>query len=235
MNWQERTILLIGEEAVEKLAGSHVFIAGLGGVGGACAEALARAGIGEMSLADADVIQETNINRQLIANHTNIGEIKVEEWKKRLLSINPALRIHTCSVFLKKDTLPGVIQPGVDYIADAIDTLKPKFELISYAVEHHIPLITSLGSGGRLDPSRIMVSDISKSYGCKFGRKLRKKLYRHGIKKGFKAVFSPEEVDKRVLIPLNESNKKTVVGTISYMPLMFGYYMASEIIRDLIS
>ena len=235
MNWQERTVLLIGEKKQEKLQKAHVFVVGLGGVGGACLEALARAGIGEISILDSDVISASNINRQLIATHENIGQKKVTEWKKRLLSINPDLKIHTYEEFLSKDSIEQVFPPRVDYIADAIDTLSPKFSLIEYAMRHKIPIVSSLGSGKKFDPSQIQIKDISKSYGCKLGRKLRKKLYRQGIRKGFKVVFSPERIEESALQFIHEQNKKTTTGTISYIPLMFGYYLAAEILQSLLN
>jgi tRNA A37 threonylcarbamoyladenosine dehydratase len=203
-------------------------------VGGACLEALARAGIGEISILDADVINASNINRQLIATQENIGQKKVKEWEKRLLSINPKIKIHTYQEFLSWENIEHNFPQQIDYIADAIDTLNPKSTLIDYAMRHKIPIVSSLGSGGKLDPSQIQVKDISKSYGCKLGRMLRKRLYRQGIRKGFKVVFSPEKVEDSALQFIHEANKKTTTGTISYMPLIFGYYLAAEILQTLL-
>ena len=234
MEWQERTLLQLGKEKHDKLTQAHIFIVGLGGVGGACAESLVRAGIGELSILDADVISPSNINRQLIASQDNIGKKKIDLWKERLLAINPDLKLHTSDAFLTFENIDKLFPQSIDYVADAIDTLNPKTSLIAYTIQQKVPLISSLGSGGKMDASQIQVADISKSYGCRFGRMVRKRLHKENIRSGFKVVFSPEHVPSEILhYTENEKNKKTTTGTISYMPILFGNFMAAEIIRVL--
>ncbi len=235
MDWQQRTRLLLGEEKLQQLKEAHVFVAGMGGVGGSCAESLARAGIGKLSILDADIITHGNINRQLIADHNTVGMQKIIAWETRLRAINPEIQLNTFSDFIFEENIESLFPGGVDIIADAIDTLQPKVALISYGLRHNVPLVSSLGAGGKLDPSQIQVADISKSYGCRFGRMLRKRLHKLNIHKGVRVVFSPEYVSKeKIQYTENERNKKTTAGTISYMPVLFGNFMAAEIIRKLL-
>ncbi len=236
MDWQERTRLLLGDEKMQLLKDAHVFVAGMGGVGGSCAEALARAGIGKLSILDADIITPGNINRQLIADHNTLGMQKIDAWEKRLLSINPEIQLDTYTEFIREDNIERLLPAGLTMVADAIDTLKPKVALISYCLDNNIPIVSSLGAGGKLEPAQIQVADISKSYGCRFGRMLRKRLHKLNIYKGVSVVFSPEYVSSdKIQYVENEENKKTTAGTISYMPALFGNIMAAEIIRKLVS
>lgn len=235
--WLDRTELLLGKEALEKLKTKHVLLVGLGGVGAYAAEQICRAGIGEMTIVDADVVDETNINRQLIALTSTIGNPKTELLKERLLKINPDLKLHVIQEYIKDDNTEELLNRAVyDYVLDAIDTLSPKVFLIYQVLQKKYPLISAMGAGGKLDPSQIQVVDIKKTYQCKLAFIVRKRLHHLGIRTGFKAVFSPEVVPEHaIVIDSNPSmNKLSVVGTISYMPAMFGCYMAAEVIKDLI-
>lgn len=235
--WLDRTELLLGKEALEKLKTKHVLLVGLGGVGAYAAEQICRAGIGEMTIVDADVVDETNINRQLIALSSTIGNPKTELLKERLLKINPDLKLHVIQEYIKDDNTEELLNRAVyDYVLDAIDTLSPKVFLIYQVLQKKYPLISAMGAGGKLDPSQIQVVDIKKTYQCKLAFIVRKRLHHLGIRTGFKAVFSPEVVPEHaIVIDSNPSmNKLSVVGTISYMPAMFGCYMAAEVIKDLI-
>jgi len=234
-NWLSRTELLLGSEKLEKLTKSHVLIAGLGGVGGYAAEQLCRAGIGEMTLIDGDVVNETNRNRQIIALVSNEGMSKVYLMEKRLKDINPGIRIHIIPDFLKEDRFEDILTTPFDYVVDAIDTLTPKVHLLAKSVKHNRKIVSSMGSGGRLNPEKIEIADISESHHCKFAHMVRKYLHRLDIFKGITVVYSPESVDSHAVRETRgEENKRSVVGTISYMPPVFGCYCASVVIRDLI-
>jgi len=233
--WLARTELLIGEENIQKLSQSHVLVAGLGGVGGYGAEAICRAGVGEMTIVDSDVVNPTNRNRQLLALESAQGKSKVELMAERLMDINPQLKLNKLKVYIRNEKIPEVLSNDFDYVVDAIDTLSPKIFFIKNCIEKNIPLISSMGSGGRLDPSQIQVADVSKSNSCNFAQAVRKRLHGLNIHSGFKVVFSPETVPKNVVIATdNERHKKSTVGTISYMPAIFGLTIASVVIRDLI-
>lgn len=235
MEWLSRTALLLGEEKLENLQKSHVLVVGIGGVGAFAAEMLARAGIGTLSIVDADVVKPSNRNRQLPALSSTEDKLKVEVMGRRLLDINPQLKLYTLDVFLKDEGIPALLdRHHYDYVVDAIDSLAPKVFLIVHTMNRKIPLISSMGAGGKLDPSKVGICDISKSYNCKLARMLRKRLSKFQLKKGFDVVFSPEEVDKaHVVFVEDEQNKKTTVGTISYMPALFGLLAASQVIRKL--
>ena len=234
-NWQCRTELLLGREQTEKLSKAHVMIAGLGGVGGYAAEQICRAGIGKLTLIDADTVQPSNRNRQLIATKLNEQKPKVHEWKMRLKAINPEVELILIEEFIEADRIKEILSSKPDYLVDAIDTLTPKVDLLATAHGMDIPTISAMGAGGRIDPSQIFIADIKKSHHCKFAYIVRKYLHRKGVREGIKVVYSTEEVPKHALIETDGSgNKRTVVGTISYLPAIFGCFCASEVIRDLI-
>jgi tRNA A37 threonylcarbamoyladenosine dehydratase len=234
--WLSRTELLLGSEKLEKLVKAHVLVAGLGGVGGYAAEQLCRAGIGEMTLIDGDVVNETNRNRQIIALISNEGRSKAQLMETRLKDINPGIRIHTIPEFLKEDRFEDILNTPYDYVVDAIDTLTPKVHLLAESVRHNRKVVSSMGSGGRLTPEKIEIADISESHHCRFAYMVRKYLHRLNVFNGITVVYSPESVDSHaVLETRGEENKRSVVGTISYMPPIFGCYCASVVIRDLIS
>jgi tRNA A37 threonylcarbamoyladenosine dehydratase len=234
-DWQNRTELLAGRDALKKLAASHVLVVGLGGVGGILAEMLARAGIGEMTIIDGDQVQPTNRNRQILAFTSTEGKNKAEVMKERLEDINPEIKINSIVEFLRDERMDEILETRYDYVADAIDTLSPKVFLIKKTFEKGYPLVSSMGSGGKFDPTQIEITDISKSYNDRFAHAIRKQLHRLDIYEGFKVVFSPEKVDPDAVVEVEgEQNRKSHVGTISYMPSSFGLAMASVIIRDLI-
>ena len=233
--WLSRTELLIGKEALKKLQDAHVLVAGLGGVGAYAAEQLCRAGIGEMTIIDGDCVEETNKNRQLPALDSNMGKPKAEVMAARFRDINPEIRLHVINDYIRDDRMIEVLKlASYDYIVDAIDTLAPKIFLIYHSLQNGYSIVSSMGSGGKFDPTQIRIADISKSYNCNLARMLRKRLHKLGVYKGVKVVFSPEEVDPEAVVLSEGENKKSNVGTISYMPPAFGCFCASVVIRDLI-
>jgi tRNA A37 threonylcarbamoyladenosine dehydratase len=235
-DWLTRTELLLGSENLTLLQKSHVLVAGLGGVGGYAAEAICRAGVGTITIVDSDVVKPSNRNRQLLALSSTEERKKVNLMAERLMDINPGLQLHAEKIYLKDEKISALLSHPFDYVIDAIDTLSPKVFFIRDCMQRKLPLISSMGAGGRLDPVQIRVADLSESYGCIFAHAVRKKLRGLGIKHGFKVIFSPEPVPKNVVvITEGESNKKSTVGTISYMPAMFGLTAASVAIRDLLS
>lgn len=234
--WLERTELLVGKEKLEKLKTKHVLIVGLGGVGAYAAEMICRAGVGKLTLVDGDTVNKSNINRQLPALHSNLGISKAELMGIRLRDINPDLELTLVAKFVKDQDIQDILSVHFDYVVDAIDTLSPKIYLIYRSLLRGINIVSSMGAGGKLDPSLIQMADISESYNCKLARILRKRLRKLGVEKGFPVIFSPEEVDpKAVIVTPDDLNKKSNVGTISYMPSMFGMFCASKVIRDLLN
>ena len=233
-DWLDRTNLLLGPQNLEKLKNANVFVVGLGGVGAVAAEMICRAGVGKMTIADGDVVEITNRNRQLPALKSTEGRPKTEILAQRLLDINPGLELNSVFEFVRDERAVELLKSqSFDYVVDAIDTLSPKVFLIHHALELGLNLVSSMGAGGKIDPSKVAVTDISKSYNCKLARMIRKRLNKLGIKKGFKVVFSPEEVDENAIRLEESQNKKSSVGTISYMPAIFGCFAASVVIRDL--
>jgi len=233
--WQERTELLIGKENVEKLKRSHVLVVGLGGVGAYAAENLCRAGIGEMTIVDGDHLNPTNKNRQLPAVESTIGKPKAEVLGVRLLDINPDLKLHVIQEYIKDEKMIEVLNKPFDYVVDAIDTLSPKVFLIYHSLQKGLKIVSSLGAGARLDPTKVRINDISKSFNCRLGFVLRKRLRKLGVNEGFKVVFSEDKADENaVIVDEPGENKKSTVGTISYMPPVYGCFCASVVIRDLI-
>lgn len=233
-SWLERTSLLLGDEKVKRLNDKHVLVVGLGGVGAYAAEMIARAGIGHMTIVDGDTISNSNINRQLPALHSQIGKPKAEVMAQRLRDINPDIDLTVIDEFIKDERMRQLLDNKYDYVVDAIDTISPKVFLICHCVEIGHKIISCMGAGGRVDPTKLQIADISKTYNCKLAKTIRKRLHRKGIDKGVNVVFSSELVDKSSVIEVNdEENKKSTVGTISYMPALFGIYCASKVIRDL--
>lgn len=224
----------MGKAGIEKLQQAHVLVAGVGGVGSYAAEMIVRAGIGEITLIDADVVKPSNRNRQLPALSSTEDQLKVDVMARRLLDINPYVKINKIDYFIRQELIPEILNQKLDYVVDAIDSLSPKVFLIVHTLQREIPLISSMGAGGKMDPAQVKIADISESYNCKLARMIRKRLTKFGIKKGFEVVFSPEEVNKdHVIFVEDEQNKKTTVGTISYMPALFGIMAASQVIRKL--
>lgn len=235
-DWKERTSLLLGDDIVRKLQEKHILVAGLGGVGGYAIEILSRAGIGNFTIVDQDVIQPSNINRQLIATQSNIGKKKAEEIEKRIKDINPDVNINVISTFLKDENIPELINSAnFDFIVDAIDTISPKVYLIKTAIEKNIPIISSMGAGAKMDPMSIRVDRLSKSYNCTLAKVIRKRLRKLGIKKDTMAVFSCELQNKLAVKEIEgELCKRSTAGTISYMPALFGCHIGAFVINNLI-
>jgi tRNA threonylcarbamoyladenosine dehydratase len=233
-DWLSRTELCIGTEALKRLKSSNVLIVGLGGVGAYAAEMICRAGIGMLTIVDGDIIHTTNRNRQLTALISTEGLPKAELMGKRLKDINPDLDLTVIQEYIKDERMVEILCRKYDYVVDAIDTLAPKVFLIFHSLTRGYPVVSSMGAGGKYDPLRIKVSDISETTNCTLARILRKRLHKLGIRDGFTAVYSPEVVGKeKVIATKGEQNKASVVGTISYMPAAFGIACASVVIRNL--
>ena len=234
-NWLERTELLLGEEKLNILRNANVLVVGVGGVGAYAAEMIVRAGVGRLTIADADKVSESNINRQLVALHSTIGREKCEILAERLKDINPELQLTTVNRFIKDDETDALLDSDkFDYVVDAIDTLSPKLALIKGALDRGIPIVSSMGAGAKTDPTLMDIKDIAKTHHCPLAHMLRKRLHKIGIKRGFWAVFSPEPVREGAMILCEEQNKKSNVGTISYIPALFGIGCASVVVRDLV-
>ena len=233
-NWLERTEMLIGGEALKKLKSSRILVVGLGGVGAYAAEMICRSGAGSMTIVDGDKIHTSNINRQMLALTSTLGLKKTELMASRLMDINPDLKLNIISEYVRGDRLPEILDEKFDYVVDAIDTLTPKIFLLWHSLQRKYPLVSSMGSGGKTDPLKIRITDISETTDCNLARILRKKLHKLGVREGFKAVWSPETTDKTKIIPTpGEQNKASIVGTISYLPAAFGIACASVVIRDI--
>jgi tRNA A37 threonylcarbamoyladenosine dehydratase len=234
-DWQERTLQLLGKEKLSRLREAHVMVAGMGGVGSAAAEMICRSGVGKMTLIDGDKIQPSNLNRQIPATHSFLHKDKALVMGNRLMDINPGLELTVINEFIKDERIPEILEEPFDYVVDAIDTLSPKIYLICHTINKGHKLASSMGSGGKLDPSQVRVADFRDTYNCRLAYVLRKKLRKMGIHGGFQVVFSTEQVPKEMIIPVeDEPNKKSTVGTISYIPAIFGCTLASIVIRDLV-
>ena len=234
-NWLERTELLLGQDKLNTLRNANVLVVGVGGVGAYAAEMIVRSGVGRMTIADADKVSESNINRQLVALHSTIGREKCDILAERLRDINPELQLSIVNRFIKDDETDALLDSDrFDYVVDAIDTLSPKLALIKGSLDRGIPLVSSMGAGAKTDPTLMEIKDISKTHHCPLAHMLRKRLHKIGIKRGFWAVFSPEPVREGAMILCEEQNKKSNVGTISYIPALFGIGCASVVVRDLV-
>ena len=231
-NWLQREELLIGDKNIEKLKNSKVIIFGLGGVGGSAIEAIARAGINNIALVDCDKISETNINRQIFATTKTIGKLKVEAAKERLIEINPNLNIEVYNLFFNKENSNGFNFSKYDYIIDAIDTVSSKIELIMCAKNSNTKIISSMGTGNKLNPSDFLVADISKTSVCPLARVMRQELKKRGIK-NLKVVYSKETPKKPKQVLMNEQNKQ-IPSSVSFVPPIAGLIMAGEVIKDIL-
>ena len=234
-NWLERTELLLGKEKLDLLRQAHVLVVGLGGVGAYAAEMIARAGVGRMTIADADTVAPSNINRQLVALHSTVGRRKAEILAERLRDINPEIELTVVDRYIKDEETDLLLDAAkYDYAVDAIDTLSPKLALIKGALDRSLPLVSSMGAGAKTDPTKMEIADISKTHHCPLAHMLRKRLHKAGVRSGFKAVFSAEPVREGATILCEEQNKKSNTGTISYLPALFGIGCASVVVRGVI-
>ncbi len=232
-DWKQRTRLLLGEEKSERLRQAHVLVVGVGGVGAYAAEMLCRAGVGRLTLVDADTVQPTNINRQLPALHSTLGQPKVEVLAARFRDINPEVELAVLPVFLKDENIPQLLDAArYDFVVDAIDTLAPKCHLIAEALRRRIKIVSSMGAGAKSDITQVRFADVWDTYHCGLSKAVRKRLQKMGIRHKLPVVFSTEQADpKAVLLTDDERNKKSTCGTVSYMPAVFGCYLAEYVIR----
>lgn len=229
--WQERTELLLGPEGLRKLAVSRVLVVGAGGVGASAAEMLVRAGVGHLTIVDSDKVSESNINRQLPALHSTVGRPKTEVLSERLMDINPALDLELIGEFVCEENIPRLLGGrAFDCVVDAIDTLSPKIALIQHCLSNGLPLVSSMGSGAKLDATAVRIADISKTRMCPLAHQLRKRLHRLGITGGFLAVYSEEKPVEGAMIREEGRNKRSNVGTVSYLPTVFGCVCAQAVI-----
>lgn len=234
-SWLSRTELITGKEGLERLEKAHVLVIGLGGVGSYAAEFIARSGVGEMTIVDGDDVEASNRNRQLPALYTTEGQSKALIMEERIRAINPDIKVNVIRSFLMPDVIEGVLSQNFDYVVEAIDSITPKTMVISIAKSKNLRIVSSMGAGGKLDPTKLKVADISKTHTCRFAKYIRKRLNKLGVKKGIKAVFSTELVIRESLMMTDGSRfKKSAYGTISYLPATFGAVCASVAIRDLL-
>lgn len=230
--WLERATILLGATGVERLNQAHVVVAGLGGVGGQCADALARAGIGALTLIDNDTVTQSNLNRQLVALRSTIGAAKVDVMRARIADINPDCRVNSLQQFLTPDNIPTTLPHTADFIIDCIDTVPSKLALLVHARQHNLPVAASMGAGNRLDPNRARLTDISQTHGCALARIIRQGLRKQGIHQGIPVVWSSEP--PRPPRPRDEGEGRPTNGTISYLPPLFGLMLASAAIQHLL-
>ena len=217
-----------------RLQQCSVLVVGVGGVGAYAAEMLVRAGVGKMTIIDSDSVSQSNINRQLVALHSTVGEVKVEVLARRLKDINPTLQLTLLHSYLAVEDVEALLQGEYDFVVDAIDTVAPKVELLSVCMRQKIAVVSSMGAGARLDPTCIRYADISETEHCGLARAVRTRLRKMGIKGKLPVVFSTEIPRSDAVVEVSgERNKRTTVGTVSYMPAMFGCYLAAYVIRRL--
>ena len=235
INWKQRTELLLGEDKMARLQSAHVLVVGLGGVGAYAAEMICRAGVGRMTIVDADTVQITNLNRQLPAMHSTLGMFKADVLEARFKDINPDLELKVLPVFLKDENIPDLLDADeYDFIVDAIDTLSPKCYLIYHALQRRIKIVSSMGAGAKSDITQVRFADLWDTYHCGLSKAVRKRLQKMGVKRKVPVVFSTEKADpKAVLLTDDEMNKKSTCGTVSYMPAVFGCYLAEYVIKRL--
>lgn len=233
--WTERAELLFKKEGLEKLKQSHVMVVGLGGVGSFAAEFLARAGVGKMTIVDGDVVDITNINRQLPALHSTVGQPKVTIVGDRLMDINPELELIRVQEFLSPDRAYELVTPDYDYVLDCIDSITPKLNLIISARRQKVKIISNMGAGGKYEAGKVKVADISKTEYCPLAKTVRKRLRKEGVQKGVKVVFSTEAPDESSLKLTDGNNfKKSFFGTNSWIPAVFGLHSAETVVKYLL-
>ena len=228
-----RTEILLGGAKVNKLSDTHVLIAGVGGVGGYALEAIVRAGVGKITIIDNDVVDITNLNRQLIATHENLANPKVTEFTKRIKSINPNIELIAVQEFITADNLAQFLVDKPDYVIDCIDTMDSKLALLMYCIQNKIKVVSSMGAGNRIDVTKVKIADISKTIVCGLARNIRLRLRKSGINKGLTVVYSEEEPFAKPL--MNEDGSRPINGTISYLPALFGIMLSGVVLKDLIT
>lgn len=233
VNWQQRTELLLGREKTERLRRAHVLVVGLGGVGAYAAEMLCRAGIGHMTIVDADTVQPANINRQLPALHSTLGQYKADVLAARFRDINPDIRLDVLPVYLKDEAITELLDSErFDFVVDAIDTVAPKCYLIYNALKRGLKIVSSMGAGAKSDITQVRFADLWETYHCGLSKAVRKRLQKMGMKRKLPVVFSTEQADTNAVVLVDdEQNKKSTTGTVSYMPAVFGCYLAEYVIK----
>lgn len=228
----ERTRRIIGDEGMDRLKSATVMVLGIGGVGGQCIEALARSGVGHLILVDGDKVSMTNINRQIIALHSTVGRLKTEVMKERIFDICPEIRVTVHPVFVLEENLPKIMEIRPDYIVDAIDTVSAKLALAEYCQREQIPLISSMGTGNKLDPSRFEITDISKTSVCPLCRVMRRECRSRGIEK-LKVLYSREEPREAEESREIVEGKRSIPGSVAFVPPVAGLMLAGEVVREL--
>jgi tRNA threonylcarbamoyladenosine dehydratase len=235
LSWLSRSQLLIGDEGIALLQKAHILVVGLGGVGSFAAEFICRAGVGEMTIVDGDIIDPSNRNRQLPALATTHGQSKADIMAERLLAINPELTLHVMKEFIMPDMVKSLLSVRYDYVMDCIDSVTPKLYLLTEAYQQKHRIVSSMGAGGKIDPTQLKIADLFDTYECVFAQYIRKRIRRLGVSSGIKAVFSSEKNDKDSLLLTDGTNfKRSAYGTISYLPAAFGGMCASVVLRDLL-
>lgn len=226
-----RTELLLGKEAMVKLQNSKVAIFGAGGVGSYVVEALARSGVGHLILVDFDTICESNINRQIEALYSTLGRVKIEVLKERILDINPQAKVELYQEFINDDNIDSIIDKECSYLVDAIDNVPGKLAIIEKALQLERPVISAMGTGNKLDPSKLLVADISETKGCPLARVVRRELKKRGIYKGVKVVYSSEPP---IPVPASDEENKRIIGSVSFVPSVAGLMIAAQVVRELV-
>lgn len=234
-SWYERTELLLGNDAVERLKAARVLVVGVGGVGATAAEMLVRAGIGHITIVDGDTVQLSNRNRQLNALTSTLGLKKVRVTAERLLDINQDLDLTMVPGFLEAEEMEALLDSASwDFVVDAIDTLAPKVRLLEVGYQRKLNVVSSMGAGAKTDPTQVKLVDVSKTFQCALAKAVRRELGLRGIRKGIPAVFSTEPAKKEAVLSVsNEHHKKSTVGTVSYMPVLFGCHLAAYVIQTI--
>ena len=234
-DWQERTELLLGHDQMERIRRAHVLVVGVGGVGSYAAEMLARAGVGHLTLLDADRVQASNINRQLCALHSTVGEEKVQVLARRFKDINPVLELDVRAEYLEEGAAAALLDSGnFDFIVDAIDTIAPKCALIEEALRRRMRIVSSMGAGAKTDITQVRFADLWETYHCGLSKAVRSRLKRDGMRRPLPVVFCAQQADPAAVARVEgERNKKTTTGTVSYMPAVFGCYLAQYVISRL--
>ena len=231
----ERTHILIGDTGIERLQNSHVFLAGMGGVGSFTAEALARMGVGQLTLVDHDVVSASNLNRQLVALQSTVGVLKAEVMAQRIQDINPECRVHILADFLTPETIPQILDERYNVIVDAIDSLSSKAALVETAWRMKLPIFASMGAGGKLDPTQVRTGDLMDTSMCKLAKHMRAQLRKRGVGRGIQTVYSLESpMPPLPPEPVSRGRARAVNGTVSYMPSIFGLTLAGLVINHII-
>ncbi len=234
--WNSRTVSLIGNEGAAALACARVLVVGVGGVGGYTVEMLARSGVGHLTIVDADTVAESNLNRQLIAIRPTIGKSKVELFRERIKNINPECVVTAMETFLEPESVEGIVGEGhFDMVIDAIDTVAPKVALIAWCMRHNIPVISSMGAGGRIDAAKVMMTDLWSTREDGLARAVRQRLKKMGLRRPLRVATSSEAPAGNALVKVDSRNKRTSYGTISTVPSVFGIMLASEAICRLLA